>query len=208
MAEIRLSYSSYQNSAEIGWGFWLRWVLFSLIGFLASLLFVEVGIRPYVGWLPGAIGGTVTGLAQWLALRNTFSGARWWLIISVITWGLLGASDLGALGWIAPRSEILVVRAIVGIIDGAQIGFLLGLGQWLVLRSLPKAHWWILLNSLAWAIGLSCGWTVGGVFYAIAHLFIYEVLGLALAWVVVGGITGVALVGLWRGGLRSGKNFN
>ena len=202
MTGTRFDNYSYRLQVDIGWGFWFQWVLFSLLGFLGSLLIVEIGIRPYVGLLPGAIGGAVTGLAQWFALRKYFSGGKWWFVASIITWSLMGASDLGAVGWIAPRSEILVVRAITGIIDGAQIGFCLGLGQWLVLRSLPKAPWWILLNSLAWAIGLCCGWTVGGILYAIAHLFLCEVFGLALTWMVVAGITGAALIGLWRGVLR------
>lgn len=195
----------YLSPADIGWGFWFRWVFFSLLGFLLSLFFVEIGTRPYLGLLPGAIGGAVVGLAQWFALRRYFSGAKWWPIASTVVWALLGASNLGAIGWIAPRSELLLVRAIAGIIDGAQIGLVLGLAQWLVLRSLPKAHWWILLNSFAWAIGLSFGWTVAGILYAIAHLFLCEVLGLALAWAVVAGIMGVALVRLWRGALRSGS---
>ena len=186
----------------MAWGFWFCWVSSSLLGFLFSLLFVEVGVRPYVGFFPGAIGGAAIGLAQWFALRKYFSGARWWPIASILTWGFLGASHLGAVGWIAPRSEHLLVRAIAGLIDGAQIGFFLGLGQWFVLRSLPKAGWWTFLNTFAWAIGLSFGWTVGGILYAIVHLFICEVFGLALAWIAVAGITGLALVGLWRGAFR------
>ena len=182
----------------MGWSFWFCWVALSLLGFLLSLVFVEVGIRPHLGVFSGALGGAAIALGQWFVLRKYFSGANWWPIASILTWGLLGTTHLGAVGWIAPRSEHLLVRAIAGLIDGAQVGFFLGLGQWFVLRSLPKAPWWILIDTLAWAVGLSLGWTVGGIFYAIAHLFICEVFGLALAWTAIAGITGIAFVRLWR----------
>lgn len=187
---------------NIGWGFWWRWVLLTLVGFLVSLLFVEIGVRPYVGLWQGAMGGAIVGLAQWFAIAEYVSRDRWWMVASIFCWGLIGASGLGAVGWIAPRSSVLPVRAIAGIVNGAAIGFCLGLGQWFVLQPIPKANWWIFLSTVAWAIGLSCGWVVGGILYAIAHLFLCEAIGLAVAWIVVAGITGLALVRLLRNAVR------
>ncbi len=57
-----------------------------------------------------------------------------------------------------------------------------------------KAWTWILTSALGWGVGLAIGWSVGGILRLKSHLFLSELVGLTLAWVVVAAITGVALV--------------
>lgn len=47
---------------NIGWSFCLWWVFFIFIGFLVSLMFVEVDVKFYVGVILGVMGGVVVGL--------------------------------------------------------------------------------------------------------------------------------------------------
>ncbi len=179
---------------KIGCGFWLQWVLVTIIGFLVSLYWVEVGERPDIRAVEGAIGGAVIGLAQWLVLRQRFSQAWWWVLASLVSWGLMGGSGFGAVGWVAPRTLSIPLRVAFGVVNGAIVGGLMGMAQWLVLsKQIPKAWRWILANIVAWAIGLTLGWTIGAVLRLVTGIFLGEVVGLALGWVAVAAITGVAL---------------
>ncbi|ABG51845.1 MAG: hypothetical protein O4861_17895 [Trichodesmium sp. St16_bin4-tuft] len=196
MSVSELYYFSYSTKPKnTGWSFCLRWVFFTLIGFLVSLMFVEVDVKPYVGAISGAMGGAVVGLAQWLVLRNRIFQSRWWVVVSIVAWLLIGASSLGALGWIAPRTEQIWLRLFYGVINGAIMGGILGLAQWFVVkRQISRPQRWIMANILAWAIGLPLGWLVGGLIYEAIGLFISEVIGLFVTWFFVALITGIALM--------------
>lgn len=191
-------------------GFWLQWLLATFGGFLISLCFIEVGVRPHIGVGEGAIGGAVIGLAQGLILgQRSKTIALWWIVVSIVSWGLIGASNFGAVGWMAPRTLRLEPRAIFGLINGLQVGVLLGIGQWFVLRQrLKKASLWVLLSAGAWTIGLPIGWAVGGVLRYSTRLFLSEVVGLAIAWLAIASITGIALIWLEKlYGLKQKSRF-
>ncbi|MDJ0556474.1 MAG: hypothetical protein QNJ68_18945 [Microcoleaceae cyanobacterium MO_207.B10] len=196
MSATKLYYHpTHTKSEKIGWGFWLQWVLFTVSGFLVSLFFVEVGVRPYVGALSGGLGGAIVGLGQWFVLRNRIFRARWWVVVNIVAWILIGASSLGALGWIAPRTEQIWLRLFHGLINGAVVGAVLGLGQWFVLRrQVYREEWWIVANILAWGLGLSLGWAIGGFIYGTINLFIAEVVGLFVTWFFVAVVTGFVLM--------------
>ncbi len=182
-----------------GIGFWLRWVFFTWVGFLASLLFVEIGVRPYIGAVQGAIGGAAIGLAQWLAIRERIPRSQGWILASVLSWMAIGGSSLGALGWIAPRSDFLAVRALHGCLDGILVGALIGLGQWFVLKKyVTRSAWWIVASAASWAIGLPLGWTIGGILHQATRQFLSELIGLALTWLAVSAMTGFSLMGFLR----------
>jgi hypothetical protein len=188
---------------KIGLCFWLQWVLVTLVGFLVSLYWVEVGEIPEVRFIEGAIGGAVIGLAQWLVLRQQFSSIWGWVLASIVCWSLLGSSGLGALGWSVPSVMSIPLRALNGAMDGALIGTLFGVVQGLVLNDHIYRAWrWILANSVAWAVGLALGWTLGAILHSVTGLFLGEVVGLALGWIVVAAITGVALRHVARGTAR------
>lgn len=174
--------------------FWFQWVLVTILGFLISLCLVEINVRPNVGAMSGAIGGAVIGLAQGMLLKPRVSIVGW-VLASLVSWSLIGSSNLGAIGWVAPRTLNLGIRATFGVLDGSLVGALIGVGQWFILRQQVKKAWmWILTSALGWGVGLAIGWSVGGILRLKSHLFLSELVGLTLAWVVVAAITGVALV--------------
>lgn len=83
--------------------------------------------------------------------------------------------------------------------QGALVGTLLGLGQWLVFKQqVNGSSWWILASAVSWAIALGVGWTVGGVLRQSTHLFFSEVVGLAVTWIIVAAMTGISLIWLLR----------
>ena len=57
------------TSAPLHWRVWLQWIFVTLIGFLASLYWLEVGERPDLNAIDGAVGGAVIGAAQWWVIR-------------------------------------------------------------------------------------------------------------------------------------------
>jgi hypothetical protein len=81
---------------------------------------------------------------------------------------------------------------------GAWVGALLGIAQWLVLRShVHNGAGWVLVNSLAWGLGLWVAfagtiWLKPGVFTTetvVVHIATGSTVG-----AIVGAITGIALV--------------
>lgn len=182
---------------QIECGFRFQWFLATIVGFLVSLCFVEIGERPDIGPVEGAIGGAAIGLAQWFVLRQQFSQALWWVLVNAAIWGLMGSSSLGALGWVTPSTLSVPLRAIYGTIDGVQLGALIGVAQWLVLRQQVDNAWrWIVASTVSWSLGLVIGWSLGAVLRQVTDLFLGDVIGLALVWVVVAVVTGFALIGL------------
>ena len=175
--------------------FIVQWVLVTFGGFVVSLLFIEIGEKPDIGALEGVTGGAAIGLAQFLILRQRISPAWGWILASILTWGFMGGSGLGAVGWVAPRTGNIALRAVYGTIHGAQLGMWMGASQWWILRNkIPKASRWIWISSFGWAIAMSLGWIVGGIFRLAFRLFMGEIVGLGVAWLVVSITTGVALV--------------
>jgi hypothetical protein len=154
---------------KVGYGFWFQWVLVTMLGFMVSLHWIEIGTRPELGSLEGAVGGS-----------------------------LLGFLGIGALGWVAPRDMVdIFLRAVWGLIEGMKVGFVIGGLQWLVLRGqVPNAWRWIVASMLGWAVGLGAGWTVGAILRMRTGLFLGEVLGLTVTWAVMAAVTGVCLIEL------------
>lgn len=189
---------------KTGCGFWLGWVCLTLIGFLISLYWIEIGESSDANVVEGVVGGVVIGVAQWVALRQRFSSTGWWVLASCLCWGFLGSSELGSVGWVVPQTLNIPLRGIYGTVQGAIVGALLGVVQWLVLQNQVLAAWrWISASVAGWALGLAFGWILGAVLHVITGVFLGEVVGLFLAWVIVASVTGVALCHLRQ---EAGKN--
>ncbi|NJO20522.1 MAG: hypothetical protein HC838_11450 [Spirulinaceae cyanobacterium RM2_2_10] len=185
-----------------GYGFWLLWVMATLLGFAVSLLLVEIGEQPQAGPLQGLLGGLCVGAAQALVLRDRLYGARRWLWACGLAWSLMGFASIGAVGWYVPRSDggALLTRCTFGLLFGASGGVLLGVMQWVVLRrQVTLARLWLVLSPLVWAISLALGWVAGGVLRSQTGLFLGEALGLGLTWLLVAILTGWALAGMLDG---------
>ncbi|MGC9527789.1 MAG: hypothetical protein ACP5D7_19825 [Limnospira sp.] len=178
--------------------FWTQWTAVTLAGFLLSLLWVQVGERPHVGAVVGAIGGLSVGTAQWFVLRNYISHPWRWIGMTAIAWCLLGLSPLGAIGWMAPRTPAIFLRILYGLTEGIKVGIWLGLCQWIVLRNSVFRGWrWVLASPLCWGVGLPLGWVLGGILRELTGFFLGEVFGLMLTWAIVAGLTGVGLIQLF-----------
>jgi len=182
-------------TAQLNCRFWGQWVALTSLGYLLSLFFIEVGERPDLGAIQGAIGGIAIGVMQASILKQPLNFSWQWVLACAVGWGLLAGSGAGAIGWIAPRTEILSIRFVSGLAFGEACGIVLGIVQWLVLRQSVRAAWrWICINPLCWAAGLSVGWTAGGLLRSRFHLFLAEVVGLGVSWAIVGATTGLALM--------------
>lgn len=177
--------------------FWLQWVLVTFGCFLVSLYWIEIDTKPNVTALECIIGGGAIAALQGIILQQRLAIAPQWLLISVACWGLIGVSHLGAIGWVVPKTLVLEFRLIFGLVQGAVAGALLGVGQWFILRQqVKRASLWILASTASWAIALGIGWTISGVLRRATHLFLSEVVGLAVTWFIVATITGIALIWL------------
>lgn len=188
---------AYSYTIKTQSGFWLKWICVTVIGFVVSLIWIEIGERPDLGVLEGAIGGLIIGCAQWYVLRQYIYQPWEWIIVNLVSWSLLGLSDFGAIGWVAPRTLDILLRIFYGSLDGFRTGIWIGLWQWYALRSqIPRAWKWIFVSPLCWTVGLSIGWTFGGLMRQATDLFLGDVLGLTLGWAIVGGMTGFALIRL------------
>lgn len=175
------------------WGTWsgLTWM-----AFWGSLLFIEVGERKELSVVDGLIGGALIGLAQGWALRSHIRHVlHQWILVSALSWGALALFQLGAIGWMAPETPSLWIRAVMGLFYGAYVGAGLGAGQWWVIKKQVARAWrWIPLTSGIWAIAIALGWTVGGELRIVSNLFVSEVVGLGLAWGAIATLSGLAIV--------------
>ena len=184
---------------KIKLNFQWQWLLLTCCAFAISLLLVEVGERPDLGWREGLICGVLVGCAQSLILNQRLRQTWRWVLVCALSWCLMASMGWGAIGWFTPRTNLIPLRIFFGLLWGGLAGIVLGLGQALVLKtsiSLPER--WIKISMYSWAIGLAFGWTIGEIIYSFNHLFLSEVIGLAITWIVVALITGNRLVNLFR----------
>jgi hypothetical protein len=188
---------------NVGWGFWLAWVLASLMGFVVGALlgmYVAYGLfdrdvfDATIGITAGIVMGATAGCLQWVVLREKVAWAGWWVLASTlgftITFGTLGAIGIG-------ESNADYVRA--GILFAAVFGVAGGVLQWLVLRraGIARAGLWvaaIIIGSLVTAIGFPMSSAIGmsGNYSLSATVF-----GLFLG-IGLGAIPGAVLVWLLR----------
>jgi hypothetical protein len=116
--------------------------------------------------LAGTFEGLVVGIAQWFVLRQTIknlSGQLWikaTVLSAFIAWTLgmlpstiISLTQTATTEIQAPPSDLVIygLSALMGLV----FGLILGAAQFLVLRRhLQRAGWWVLANSVAWAVGM------------------------------------------------------
>ncbi|BAY27852.1 hypothetical protein NIES2100_76790 [Calothrix sp. NIES-2100] len=177
--------------AKTQFSFTLQWTIATFSGFLVSLLFIEIGEKPDVGILQAVIGALAIAVAQSLILRHT-SFASKWLFFTVVGWIAIAIMGLGVLGWIVPTTQFFPQRILMAAFYGAVGGFVIGLAQWLAIyQSVPLAWRWIFISPVSWAIAMSIGSAIGIILRQITQIFLGEVIGLAIAWLVVAILTGM-----------------
>jgi hypothetical protein len=128
--------------------------------------------------VPAAIHGVSIGLTQWLVLRRQIRQAGWWIVASILGWGL---------GLALVESLIKIIDWPFGSVVGwSMAGMVIGTMQWLVLhRQVPRARWWILANTVGWIVS----WAMSLVGNGIVGLIILAatggaVTGLSLTWML------------------------
>lgn len=132
------------------WTLGILWVVATTIGWVVGFFVCET-LKAFFESLShsdGLVIGFFVGLTQWLVLRGRLNHTGWWILLSTIGFGVgkaMGASIADA------------VPGAVGLaLDGAVIGGLLGILQWLVLRrQVAVAGRWVAASALAWAGGWS-----------------------------------------------------
>ena len=156
--EVRMN----TNQNAVGWGFWLRWVLASLLGFAMGGVLGGVALdalafgEGFAGMIVfGAIFGAAGGMMQWLVLRRNVNQTGGWVLATAIGCTLAGiATELGFRR--LPFSEALIAAMIA---FAAVAGVAGGILQWLVLRRrVARAGWWVLTS----IVGLTVGMGIGG----------------------------------------------
>ena len=191
------------NQKNVGGGFWLAWVLASVMGFVVGALlgmnvaygfFDRDGSDATIGVIAGIGMGAVSGFLQWVVLREKVARAGWWALASALGFAIsLGA--LGAIG-IGESNENYVMA---GILFAAIFGIVGGSLQWLVLRraGIARAGLWVPANifgSLVAAIGFPISSTIGATGnYGLSAIMFGLLLGAGL-----GAIPGAVLVWLLR----------
>ena len=143
-----------------GWRVWFLWLWATAIGWGQGVYFgwysddepktlestPDILVAGYLGLVAGT---ALIGVLQWLVLRRHVARVGWWVpatLAAAVASGVVifgvGAIDED-LGWI------------VGV---GAFGTLLGVLQWLVLRSeLAGAAWWITASTIGWGLGMPFG---------------------------------------------------
>jgi hypothetical protein len=142
------------NQKNVGWGFWLAWVLASIIGYAVGAL---IAMRAAYALLPifgvteefgvvhlitfGTLLGAIGGCLQWVVLREKVAVSGWWVLASALGFTIAG----GILGAIGIKGNYLMAGILFTVVFGVAAGIM----QWLVLRQqVMQAGLWILANIL------------------------------------------------------------
>ena len=173
--------------------FTFKWVFATLLGFSCSLLMIEISEKPDMDIIEALIGSLFISLPQSYILRKTISPVSW-VLSTVFSWLVIAAIGVGVLGWTVTTADFFPTRIFAGIIAGGIGGLLIGISQWwlAIPPSFPSAWKWVFVNIISWMIAIPIGSTVGLFLYRITNLFLAEVVGLAITWLLVAIFTGIS----------------
>lgn len=178
-------------------GLWLGWTLATaggmLLGFLPTILLVNVLNLGLAQIAVPVLAGTVIGFAQWLVLRRYVTAGTQWDWTDGISWA--AGYILGLL-----LIQMLPSTVFVVFIGYFLFGVIVALVQWPVLRrEIPQVVTWLAASAVAWAVGY---WVSQAVLSLFTDPLIDPVVGTAVIAVtsglVAGAITGVALIWIVR----------
>ena len=183
------------KSNYISLNFTFKWVFATFLGFLLSLLMIEVSEKPDMSVLEAAIGSLTISIPQSYLLRQSISPEKW-VLSTLFSWIIIAVIGVGVLGWTVTISAFLPTRIFLGIIVGGIGGLLIGISQWCLAipPSFPSSWKWIFVNIISWMIAMPIGSTIGLFLHRITNLFLGEVVGLAITWLLVAILTGISAV--------------
>jgi hypothetical protein len=178
-------------------GLWLGWTFATaggmLLGFLPTILLVNVLDLGLAQIAVPVLAGTVIGFTQWLVLRRYVTASTRWDWTDGISW---------AAGYVL---GLLLIQLLPSTLFAAFIGYFLfgvivALLQWPVLRrEIPQVLTWLAASALAWALGY---WASQAVLSLFTDPLIPPVVSTTVIAVtsglVAGAITGLALIWIVR----------
>jgi len=180
-------------------GLWLGWTLATaigmLIGFLPSLLLVNVLDLQWSRVIVPLLAGFLIGLAQWAVLRNFVVNSHDWILAGGTSWAVGYAVGLFLINSLASTS-------LGGLIGFALFGVIVAIIQYPIFRrEIPHLSYWIVANALGWMAGFYLSQAFLNLFFSnvpsispvVSTSFVSVVTGL-----VAGAITGLALVWIVR----------
>lgn len=156
-----------QRDANAGWITWLQWILLTTLGWLAAMglstllpanlhiLLSPIALVIFMVFVTLARAAGVAAL-QWLALRRYFSGAIKWILASSagMVIGSVVAMPLKLRDLYIGSSGFQLDEVMYGVVFGT----LLGVAQWLALRTwVHNSGWWIVSNAVGWTLGMTVG---------------------------------------------------
>ncbi len=147
-----------ERSRPVGWGWWLLWVLASVVGWgvggvmsVPVALLVGTALGTSVGWaVAGAVAGAVVGVWQWLVLRRQTVRASWWIVASTAGWAVAAFVYIPVILGTVLGFGPFVAGAFTWVVCGAVVGIC----QWLVLRrQCNRAAWLIVASVVGCTVG-------------------------------------------------------
>jgi len=153
---------SKHGSLSVGFLFWLKWTVASILGLVLgwALTFAVIwSLKAVFGvadedalasfiLLPSI--GISVGLFQWLVLRPHIPQAIWWVLASITGWAIGLPLAQALFRAVNAAMEGAIEGSFAGTIQITVFGVLIGLAQWLVLRQhVSKAGWWILASIMS-----------------------------------------------------------
>ena len=177
------------------WGFWLQWVLASILGFAMG---AAIG-NAVTDLIFTALFGAVGGFMQWLVLRRQIAGAGWWVLASTLGFAI---APIVAITGLMAVSQIMSLDGnplVAPILLGVLSGVLSAIFPWLILRrQFAQAGWWIPAHLLGSLLGGAMGIvTFHGVNLIGFYQFDWAAAG-AMFGAGLGAVTGITLVWFLR----------
>jgi hypothetical protein len=179
-------------------GMWLEWTLATalgmLLGFLPSIVLVNLLDLALARIIVPLWAGFLIGLAQWVVLRKYLNNSSDWVLAAGASWAVGFALGL------------LIMNGLSGTGLGGFFGYILfgiivAVVQWPILRrEIPNVWMWILANVIGWTTGFSASQFALDLFFnepAIDPLASTSVLS-GVSGLVAGAITGIALIWIVR----------
>jgi hypothetical protein len=179
-------------------GLWAAWTLATafgmLLGFLPSILLVNVLDLALARVIVPLLAGFLIGISQWAVLRNYLTEVSDWILA-------------GGAGWaVGYALGLFLINSLSGTVLGGFLGYILfgvivALAQWpLLRREIPNVWAWILANVLGWTAGFWLSQASLDLFFnspTIAPIVSTSVIS-GISGLVAGAITGFALVWIVR----------
>ena len=183
------------SNMEVGWSFWLQWMLASILGFAVGAAMANA----VTDLIFTALFGVAGGFTQWLVLRHRILGAGWWVLASTLGFAIV---PIVAIAGVMAVSQIMSLDGnplAAPILLGVLSGVLSALFPWLILRrQFAQAGWWIPAHLLGSLLGGAMGIVT---FHAVSAIGYYDFSWTgagAMFGAGLGAVTGITLVWFLR----------